>query len=59
MKKHLGVLEDWARQRREVGRALRGSLGPKRLEDLQAWMNSYRQWWSSLRPDGLLAEQAD
>jgi DNA-binding transcriptional ArsR family regulator len=43
MKKHLGVLEDAGLLSTEkVGRTRRCSLGPKRLEDLQGWMNSYR-----------------
>jgi DNA-binding transcriptional ArsR family regulator len=43
MKKHLGVLEDAGLVSTEkVGRIRRCSLGPKRLEDLQGWMDSYR-----------------
>jgi DNA-binding transcriptional ArsR family regulator len=43
MKKHLGVLEDAGLVSTEkVGRTRRCSLGPKRLEDLQRWMDSYR-----------------
>jgi DNA-binding transcriptional ArsR family regulator len=43
MKKHLGVLEQAGLVRTEkVGRTRRCSLGPKRLEDVQAWMDSYR-----------------
>ncbi len=43
MKKHIGVLEEAGLVSTEkVGRARRCSLGPKRLEDLQGWMNSYR-----------------
>jgi DNA-binding transcriptional ArsR family regulator len=43
MKKHLGVLEDAGLVSTEkVGRTRRCSLGPRRLEDLQAWMSSYR-----------------
>jgi len=43
MKKHLGVLEDAGLVSTEkVGRTRRCSLGPKRLEDLQGWVNSYR-----------------
>jgi hypothetical protein len=37
-RKHLGVLEEPGLVRTEkVGRTRRCSLGPKRLEDLQAW----------------------
>jgi DNA-binding transcriptional ArsR family regulator len=43
MRKHLGVLEDAELVSTEkVGRTRRCSLGPKRLEDLQGWINSYR-----------------
>ncbi len=43
MKKHLGVLEEAGLVSTEkVGRTRRCSLGPKRLEDLQGWMNTYR-----------------
>ena len=43
MKKHLRVLEDAGLVTTEkVGRTRRCSLGPKRLEDVQAWMDSYR-----------------
>ena len=43
MKKHLKVLEDAGLVSTEkVGRTRRCSLGPKRLEDLRAWIDSYR-----------------
>ncbi len=43
MKKHLRVLEQAELVSTEkVGRSRRCSLGPKRLEDLQAWIDSYR-----------------
>jgi DNA-binding transcriptional ArsR family regulator len=43
MKKHLRVLEDAGLvTTKKVGRTRRCSLGPSRLEDVQAWMNSYR-----------------
>jgi DNA-binding transcriptional ArsR family regulator len=43
MKKHLAVLEDAGLVSTEkLGRTRHCSLGPKRLEDLQAWMSSYR-----------------
>jgi DNA-binding transcriptional ArsR family regulator len=41
MKKHLRVLEDAGLvTTAKVGRTRRCSLGPKRLEDVQAWMDS-------------------
>lgn len=44
MKKHVRVLEDAELLTSEkVGRARRCSLGPRRLEDLQAWMDMYRR----------------
>ncbi|HEV7770524.1 MAG TPA: metalloregulator ArsR/SmtB family transcription factor [Solirubrobacterales bacterium] len=43
MKKHLRVLEEAGLVSSEkVGRTRRCSLGPKRLDDLQAWIDSYR-----------------
>jgi DNA-binding transcriptional ArsR family regulator len=43
MKKHLGILEEAGLVSTEkVGRTRHCKLGPQRLEDLQAWMNSYR-----------------
>ena len=43
MKKHLRVLEGAGLVSTEkVGRTRRCSLGPRRLEDLQGWMDSYR-----------------
>ncbi|HVQ58392.1 MAG TPA: metalloregulator ArsR/SmtB family transcription factor [Solirubrobacterales bacterium] len=43
MKKHLRVLEEAELVSTEkVGRTRVCSLGPKRLEDLQAWIESYR-----------------
>lgn len=43
MKKHIRVLEEAELVRTEkVGRTRRCSIGPKRLEDLRAWMDSYR-----------------
>jgi DNA-binding transcriptional ArsR family regulator len=43
MKKHLRVLEEAELVSTEkVGRTRRCSLGPRRLDDLQAWMDSYR-----------------
>jgi DNA-binding transcriptional ArsR family regulator len=43
MKKHLRVLEEAELVTTEkVGRTRRCSIGPKRLDDVQAWMDSYR-----------------
>ena len=44
IKKHVRVLEDAELVRTEkVGRARRCSLGPRRLEDAQRWIETYRQ----------------
>ena len=44
MKKHLRVLEEAELVSTEkVGRTRECRLGPKRLEDLDAWMSSYRR----------------
>jgi DNA-binding transcriptional ArsR family regulator len=44
MKKHVRVLEDAELVRTEkVGRARRCSLGPRRLDDAQQWIESYRR----------------
>lgn len=44
MKKHLLVLEESELiTTRKVGRARQCSLGPRRLEDLQAWVEEYRR----------------
>lgn len=44
IKKHVRVLEDAELVRTEkVGRARRCSLGPRRLEDAQGWIESYRE----------------
>lgn len=43
-KKHVRVLEDAELVTTEkVGRARQCSLGPQRLEDVQAWMDTYRR----------------
>ena len=43
MRKHLSVLEEAGLVSTEkVGRTRRCSLGPRRLEDLQAWLDSHR-----------------
>jgi DNA-binding transcriptional ArsR family regulator len=44
MKKHVRVLEDAELVATEkVGRTRRCSLGPRRLEDVQEWMDMYRR----------------
>jgi DNA-binding transcriptional ArsR family regulator len=44
MKKHVGVLEDAGLLTTEkVGRARRCSLGPRRLDDAQDWIEAYRR----------------
>lgn len=44
MKKHVRVLEDAELVATEkVGRTRRCSLGPRRLEDVQQWIDSYRR----------------
>ena len=44
MKKHVRVLEDAELVTTEkVGRARRCSLGPRRLDDVHAWVESYRR----------------
>jgi DNA-binding transcriptional ArsR family regulator len=44
MKKHVRVLEDAELLTTEkVGRARRCSVGPRRLEDVQEWIETYRR----------------
>ena|SRR5688572_32421461 len=44
MKKHVRVLEDAGLvATTKVGRERRCSLGPRRLDDVQAWMDDYRR----------------
>ena len=44
MKKHVRVLEDAELvTTRKVGRLRQCTLGPRRLEDVQAWMETYRR----------------
>jgi DNA-binding transcriptional ArsR family regulator len=44
LKKHVRVLEDVELVTTEkVGRARRCTLGPRRLEDVQRWIETYRQ----------------
>ncbi len=48
MKKHVGVLEDAGLVTTEkVGRVRTCKLGPRRLEDETAWLESYRQMWDA------------
>lgn len=46
MRKHVGVLEEAGLVTTEkVGRVRTCKLGPRRLEDETAWIESYRQLW--------------
>ncbi|HEY0372294.1 MAG TPA: metalloregulator ArsR/SmtB family transcription factor [Thermoanaerobaculia bacterium] len=48
MKKHVAVLEQAGLVRTEkVGRVRTCKLGPRRLEEEAAWLESYRQLWES------------
>ena len=48
MKKHVGVLEQVGLvATQKVGRVRICKLGPRRLEDETAWMESYRQLWDA------------
>jgi len=48
MKKHVGVLERAGLVATEkVGRVRTCKLGPRRLEDETAWLESYRQLWDA------------
>ena len=48
MKKHVGVLEQAGLVTTEkVGRVRTCKLGPRRLEEVTAWIESYRQRWAS------------
>src|SRR5690349_5248723 len=48
MKKHVGVLEQAGLVTTEkVGRVRTCRLGPRRLEDEAAWIESYRQLWAA------------
>ncbi len=48
MKKHVGVLEQAGLVTTEkVGRVRTCKLGPRRLEDEAAWLESYRQLWDA------------
>ena len=53
MKKHVGVLERAGFvSTQKIGRVRRCTLGPQRLEDEAAWIESYRRLWTA-RFDGL------
>ena len=48
MKKHVGVLEQAGLvTTQKVGRVRTCRLGPRRLEEEAAWIESYRQLWSA------------
>ena len=48
MKKHVGVLEDAGLVTTEkVGRVRTCKLGPQKLDDVAAWLESYRQRWEA------------
>jgi DNA-binding transcriptional ArsR family regulator len=48
MKKHVGVLEQAGLvATRKVGRVRTCRLGPRRLEEEAAWIESYRQLWDA------------
>jgi DNA-binding transcriptional ArsR family regulator len=48
MKKHVGVLEQAGLVATEkVGRVRTCKLGPRRLEEVTAWIEGYRQLWAS------------
>ena len=48
MKKHVGVLAQAGLVTTEkVGRVRTCKLGPRRLEDVTAWLDKYRQLWAA------------
>lgn len=48
MKKHVGVLEDAGLvATAKVGRVRTCRLGPHQLDEVAAWIDSYRQTWSA------------
>src|SRR5678815_1352878 len=48
MKKHVGVLEDAGLvATAKVGRVRTCKLGPRRLDEVTAWIDRYRQLWSA------------
>lgn len=59
MKKHVSVLEEAGLVSTEkIGRVRTCTLGPRRLEDATAWLESYRKLWDT-RFDGLERVVAD
>jgi DNA-binding transcriptional ArsR family regulator len=60
MKKHVGVLEQAGLvSTQKVGRVRTCRLGPRRLEDETAWLESYRRLWEARfdELDRVVAEQ--
>lgn len=48
MKKHVGVLEDAGLvATAKVGRVRTCTLGPRRLDEVMAWIDRYRRLWSA------------
>lgn len=48
MKKHVGVLEDAGLvATAKVGRVRTCTLGPRRLDEVTAWIDRYRRMWSA------------
>ncbi len=48
MKKHVGVLEDAGLvATAKVGRVRTCTLGPRRLDEVAAWLDRYRRLWSA------------
>ena len=48
MKKHVGVLEDAGLvSTKKIGRVRTCKLGPRRLAEETAWIESYRQLWAA------------
>lgn len=48
MKKHVGVLEDAGLvATAKVGRVRTCRLGPRRLDEVTAWIDRYRQMWTA------------
>lgn len=48
MKKHVGVLEEAGLVRtEEIGRVRTCRLGPRRLADVNAWLERYRKMWEA------------
>ncbi len=48
MKKHVGVLEQAGLvTTKKIGRVRRCELGPRRLDEATAWLESYRERWDA------------